>query len=50
MNLGEILKFAKDHGIYSVLLSKDEIQSLVRMIGLKNNKRDEIMTLNEDTF
>lgn len=42
MNMGEILKFAKEHNIYPELLSKEEIQSLVRLLNLKQKKTEDI--------
>lgn len=42
MNMGEILKFAKDHNIYPELLSKDEILALVRLMNIKRKKPEEV--------
>ncbi len=45
MNMGEILKFTKEHNIYPELISKDEITSLVRLINLKNHKTEDVHSL-----
>lgn len=42
MNMGEILRFAKDHNIYPTLLAKDEVQTLVRIINLRRKKTTDV--------
>jgi hypothetical protein len=45
LNLGEVIKFAKDHNIMSDLLTKDELQSIIRLINLKDNRKGDSSTL-----
>jgi hypothetical protein len=42
MNMGEIVKFCKDHGLIdsSNFLSRDEIVTLVKLINTKKRKSD----------
>lgn len=50
MNMGEILKFCKDHKIYPDLLTQAELTSLVRLLNLKRKKTEDVTTLDQDTF
>eukprot|EP00347_Sterkiella_histriomuscorum_P006073 403354173 len=50
MNLAEIFKFTKDHNIINELLSKDEIQSLVRLINLKRKRTEDVTNMDLEAF
>lgn len=45
MTLAETFKFTKEHNIYPELLTKDEIQSLIRLINLKKKKTEDLTSL-----
>ena len=48
MNMAEIIKLARDYKIYPELLSKEEIQSLVKLINRK--RTEDLTTIDFDTF
>jgi hypothetical protein len=52
INLAEITKMLKEHNTYPLLISKDEISSLIRLINqtFKTQNSDEIAMLDYDQF
>lgn len=50
MNFAEVLKFTKDHNILNELLSKDEIQGLVRLINIKRKRTEDVSNLDLEAF